>query len=384
MASNRVEKDATFHFSPVTSMPNGIIQWSPTFKSYYTVDNIPMDMRQNLHSKAWTLQAELAKLFPKVLSMDPTKQRTTTRKFPRYPTCLILRAKTPADRILVINWWQCLKEETQKYWLNDGLKEIFYAPKTSEETVQEHERLVERLNAPGGSIPSTGQETSALVQNNPAYDKLRRENNQLRQANEALRKENEALKSEIQKRKTEDALWGAKPSRKGRTAKSRKRLFEKWTKMLVRETSKTRLTVCYNTCSEFFTVRIKDDTPWSVEDFESIFGDKGSVIQPTPENKPKSRMTIVEFKDMQSIQEIFGDATIHQHGYTFDLWQKGNFSKSCKLHDHPAEIRRLHVQFDRSRLTLTLEFHMAMVRAPIPGIEVLRFTDNKATAEPSI
>ena len=364
-------------------MPNGICQWTPAFKSYYTVDQIPIDMRYNLHAKSWTLQSELAKLFPKVLSTDPKKQRRTTRKFPRYPTCLILRTKTPSDRILVINWWQSLNEESQKYWLNDGLKLVFHNPATSDETIQEHENLVERLNTQQCESPTSGDGTNDVIQQSPAYEKLMKENSKLRDENEALKMEIEALKEELRKRKAEDALWGAKPSKKGRTAKARQRLFEKWTKMLVRETAKTRLTVCYNTCSEFFSVKIKDDTPWSVEDFEYIFGDKGRVIQPTPDNKPKSRMTIIEYKDMDTIQDVFGEATIHRDGYTFDLWQKGNFSKSCKLHDHPAEIRYLHVQFDRSRLSLTLEFHMAMVRAPIPGVEVVRFIDkNSNSLEP--
>lgn len=40
---------------------------------------------------------------------------------------------------------------------------------------------------------------------------------------------------------------------------------------------------------------IKFDEVLEYDEFQSIFGGKGTLIQPTPENKPKSTVTIIEF-----------------------------------------------------------------------------------------
>lgn len=40
---------------------------------------------------------------------------------------------------------------------------------------------------------------------------------------------------------------------------------------------------------------IKIDEVLEPSEFEAIFGGKGVLIQPTPQNKPKSTVTIIEF-----------------------------------------------------------------------------------------
>ena len=40
---------------------------------------------------------------------------------------------------------------------------------------------------------------------------------------------------------------------------------------------------------------IKIDEVWEQSEFEAIFSGKGTLIQPTPDNKPKSTVTIIHF-----------------------------------------------------------------------------------------
>lgn len=146
--------------------------------------------------------------------------------------------------------------------------------------------------------------------------------------------------------------------------KQRKKLFEKWQKLLLKMTTKAKVVICNNVCPDTFQIKLKDDTPWSIEDYEAVFQGKGTIIQPIPENKPKSRMIITEFKDFESVRELYAkdEAEIAGHGYKFELWRKGNFSHSTKLRDHPAKLQSLHVKHDKSVLSLFLEFTMAVVR----------------------
>lgn len=186
---------------------------------------------------------------------------------------------------------------------------------------------------------------------------------ELRQENAALRKENAALKKEIasltKKRKASDSS-ASEPSKKAKTPAQRKKLFEKWAKALARESAKTKLTnVCWG-FNESYSVSIKETTPWSVGDFQSVFGGKGNKIQPTKDNKPTSTITILEFNDMESIKDLFGDAAIEQDGYQVSQWRSRNFQKSYKCGELPAKIDGLQVHFNKSKLTLMLQFQMGM------------------------
>ena len=211
-------------------------------------------MGDDPYAKFWTRQSELVQHFPKPVRAS----QTTTKQFPRYPTCLLQRARTPSDRITVINWWLSIDETTQRYWLKEGLKKIFYSPQSSDHTIEEHEYLVTCLNykttAPNSSprLPQVA-ETPMM--------KLEKSNAELRTENEALKKENETLREELKKRKAQDAIIaGHRPSKKGRTNKHRKKLFEKWNKLLVRNTAKTKVVICHHSCPDSFKIELKERT----------------------------------------------------------------------------------------------------------------------------
>ena len=46
---------------------------------------------------------------------------------------------------------------------------------------------------------------------------------------------------------------------------------------------------------------IKFDEVYSVEEFDALFSGKGALVQPTPENKPKSAVTIIHFVGLVSL-----------------------------------------------------------------------------------
>jgi hypothetical protein len=61
---------------------------------------------------------------------------------------------------------------------------------------------------------------------------------------------------------------------------------------------------------------------------------------------------------MESIKDLFGEATIEADGYKVAQWRSQSFQKSYKCGDLPAVINRLQVHFNRSKLTLMLQFQM--------------------------
>lgn len=199
-------------------MPPGIFHLDDRITTYYQVPDIPVVYRNNLQAKFWTRHSDLVQYFPKPISPkkkadednnskrltetlgrnDKSKDKhkwnlkkdgpfKTTRKFPRYPPCLMVRAKTPADRIVVINWWLSLAEEIQKYWLNEGLKKIFYRPNSDDETIREHQQLVASLNHGQPMIPrvALGNATLAVTDDDPTTV-LRKENADLKMLNKAF------------------------------------------------------------------------------------------------------------------------------------------------------------------------------------------------------
>lgn len=126
---------------------------------------------------------------------------------------------------------------------------------------------------------------------------------------------------------------------------------------------KCKLTNVYLDIPENYDVKIKESTPWTVADFQSVFGGKGRKIQPTKENKPTSQITIIQFDDMESIKELFGEATIEQNGYKVSQWRQRNFQKAYKIAELPTEIESLQVHFNKSKLTLMLQFTMVTATA---------------------
>jgi hypothetical protein len=161
------------------------------------------------------------------------------------------------------------------------------------------------------------------------------------------------------KRKTVEDPSSGPSTQKLKTPGQRKKLFEKWSKAAIRESSKHKITNGgYG--GELYTVTVKETTPWMVADFQSMFAGQGVKIQPTPENKPTSQITILEFRTFADIEKLFaecgGAASISQDGYKAQSWRSRSFSKSYRNGDLTAELQKLQVHWNKSKLSMHLLF----------------------------
>lgn len=66
---------------------------------------------------------------------------------------------------------------------------------------------------------------------------------------------------------------------------------------------------------------IKFDEVWEQADFEALFNGKGTLIQPTPINKPNSTVTIIEFNTKEQISGFFGSELKPLKGFA---WTRGS------------------------------------------------------------
>ena len=200
-------------------------------------------------------------------------------------------------------------------------------------------------------IAAASDSSYALIQENAA----------LKQENAALKTENTKLKAEITSLKKRnagsDTAAGAPPKKKGKTPAQIKKLFEKWSKALTRESAKKKLN---NPAGDLYTVTIKETIPWTVDDFANLFSG-GTKIQPLPDNKPTSQITIMSYPNVESVQQLFGNVEIAADGYTVQNIRQRNFSKSYKRGDDPAKLRVLEVHYHKSKQTLQLHFGMEHV-----------------------
>eukprot|EP00977_Amphora_coffeiformis_P012517 scaffold3079_cov174-Amphora_coffeaeformis.AAC.28 len=133
-----------------------------------------------------------------------------------------------------------------------------------------------------------------------------------------LKKENANLKSQLDKRKvgtsTTATAGTAGPSKKAKTPGQRKKLFEKWTRAAARESTKCKLTTWDGRIP--FDATVKETSPWTIEDFLSVFDkQKGTKLQPTPENKPSSQIMILAWENYEKIKALFGEASSPEDGY---------------------------------------------------------------------
>ncbi|KAJ6505838.1 hypothetical protein C8R47DRAFT_1102550 [Mycena vitilis] len=117
---------------------------------------------------------------------------------------------------------------------------------------------------------------------------------------------------------------------------------------------------------------IKFDEVLELAEFETLFGGKGVLIQPTPQNKPKSTVTIIEFRNETHLQSFFGDELKPLKG---NLWSRGGvpsrsfgffgggggFSKSIKQGTCDVSIRSAEINYSKNGLKCTLKFEVGQV-----------------------
>ena len=125
------------------------------------------------------------------------------------------------------------------------------------------------------------------------------------------------------------------------------------------------------------SVRIEEILEYA--DFEAIFMGKGVLIQPTPSNKPKSSVTIIEFvrpsfmvtrlvdpltnvtslqRSKEQLKEIFGDQLEMLKGFN---WSRGgfpSFAKSYKLGQCNVDIKHLEVSYSKNGMKCALKFEV--------------------------
>ncbi|KAJ7160524.1 hypothetical protein C8R43DRAFT_1063769 [Mycena crocata] len=116
---------------------------------------------------------------------------------------------------------------------------------------------------------------------------------------------------------------------------------------------------------------IKLDEVLEPAEFEALFGGKGRLIQPTPQNKPKSAVTIIEFTTAAHIAAFFGDELKPLKG---TVWSRGGvptggfggffggggggFSKSIKQGACDVEIHSVEISYSKNNLKCTLKFEV--------------------------
>lgn len=190
--------------------------------------------------------------------------------------------------------------------------------------------------------------------------KLKEENQRLKTGNEQLKKRVDELEKEVaelsKKRKASDTGAGG-VAKKAKTPAQRKKLFEKWHKSLQRGSAKSKVTNSWG--GDIYSVEVKETTPWTPVEFESIFGGKGKKVQPLPDNKPTSQITILRFEDYAAVNELFSGANLAKSGYKVQQWRQRNFQKSYKQGDAESEILCMEVHYNKSKQTLVLKFSMA-------------------------
>ncbi|GLB36786.1 hypothetical protein LshimejAT787_0310730 [Lyophyllum shimeji] len=124
---------------------------------------------------------------------------------------------------------------------------------------------------------------------------------------------------------------------------------------------------------------IKFDEVYSEAEFECLFSGKGLLIQPTPNNKPKSTVTIIHFDTQAHIESFFGDELKPLKG---NHWTRGGmparkfgagfgglgstFTKSVKTGAVDVAIRSFEVNYSKNNMKCTLKFEFKGARGTLP------------------
>ncbi|KAG5636926.1 hypothetical protein H0H81_006359 [Sphagnurus paluster] len=120
---------------------------------------------------------------------------------------------------------------------------------------------------------------------------------------------------------------------------------------------------------------IKIEEVYTEAEFDLLFKGKGLLIQPTPENKPKSVVTIIHFNSLAHIQSFFGDELKPLKG---NHWTRGGlpsrsfgggffgggfgsstFSKSVKTGAVDVSIRSFEVNYSKNNMKCSLKFDVS-------------------------
>ena len=98
------------------------------------------------------------------------------------------------------------------------------------------------------------------------------------------------------------------------------------------------------------------------DDFNALFDGKGTKIQPTPNNKPRSIKTIIEFRDWNAVKELF-DAYEVEIDQEIDVsyWSMGSIhrGKGRYMGTTTGKVQSLTVEFNKSKRSLKLNYYVS-------------------------
>ncbi|KAH6880845.1 hypothetical protein BKA70DRAFT_1411644 [Coprinopsis sp. MPI-PUGE-AT-0042] len=103
---------------------------------------------------------------------------------------------------------------------------------------------------------------------------------------------------------------------------------------------------------------IKFDEVLEYDEFLAIFGGHGTLVQPTPTNKPTSTVTIMHFDRNQVLSFLGPECTTGLKG---TLWTKGGgprFAKSLQIGQCDLRINSLDVNYSKNGMKCTLKFEV--------------------------
>ncbi|KZV68110.1 hypothetical protein PENSPDRAFT_634911 [Peniophora sp. CONT] len=103
---------------------------------------------------------------------------------------------------------------------------------------------------------------------------------------------------------------------------------------------------------------VKFDEVLEKPEFDTLFKGRGTLIQPTPENKPKSTVTIIDFSGAQA-EEFFRESGAKLDTLKGTRWTIGGgprFAKSEKIGACDVRIQGMSVQYSANSMKATLKF----------------------------
>ena len=139
----------------------------------------------------------------------------------------------------------------------------------------------------------------------------------------------------------------------------KRRYIKKWATLLPKlaAAKTTKFTGC---SKEIVIERIGFDE----DDFEAIFGGKGYLVQPRPDNNPKSFAIIRRFSWLE-IQEMFqGNGFALKETLTVSIWANGNY-RAFYWGPGRARIVGLDVVYNKSQNILSLKFQCEREDSPV-------------------
>ena len=240
------------------------------------------------------------------------------------------------------------KESESEYELSDDIDaeesesefELSPPPQKRMRKANRYSHQEHKLNLPDLECTDTSKQSDAFW-----AQKCR----QLTAENKALKQRVSALEQEVSSLKSTVTAAANAP----RSSINGKKYFSTFAKRLktVAKLKKTKFSG-----SGDITV----ETIMDFEDFSALFDGKGSKIQPTPKNKPRSIKTIIQFDDWNAVAGLFDDYDVNiDQEITASYWYIGgwNAGKSYCMGTCQAKIRSLEVEYNKSRKTLKLNFY---------------------------